>query len=132
MFLHNRPPVVVRVRDAILVFNLPWLEGHLEPNWLLPFLKICTNLLLLNLHPFWTDILNHMNNHQELRALHTQFVWDLVHFDASTDHRQLSQLPYSNAPSGDLHAEVMFMLNWWAETVFVASRSGQLSYNQVH
>ena len=33
---HSHPlfpaPVVVKIRDAILVFNIQWLKGHLEPN----------------------------------------------------------------------------------------------------
>jgi hypothetical protein len=26
------PPVGVRIHDAILIFNVPWLERHLEPD----------------------------------------------------------------------------------------------------
>jgi hypothetical protein len=33
-------PVGVRIRDAILVFNVPWLEGHLEPDYLYAFLDV--------------------------------------------------------------------------------------------
>jgi hypothetical protein len=31
---------VSRIRDAILVFNVLWLEGHLEPNCHFAFLNI--------------------------------------------------------------------------------------------
>jgi hypothetical protein len=34
------PPVVVRIRDAILVFNVLWPEGHLEPNCHFAFLNV--------------------------------------------------------------------------------------------
>jgi hypothetical protein len=30
--IYSYPPVVVRIRDALLVFNVLWLEGHLEPD----------------------------------------------------------------------------------------------------
>jgi hypothetical protein len=32
-FPSSPPPVGVRIRDAILRFNLPWLEGYLEPDY---------------------------------------------------------------------------------------------------
>ena len=40
--LHNAstPPVGVRIRDAILVFNILWLEGYLEPNCHFAFLNV--------------------------------------------------------------------------------------------
>ena len=33
------PPVGIRIRDAILVFNVPQLEGHLEPDYHFAFLE---------------------------------------------------------------------------------------------
>ena len=36
----ERPPVGVRIRDAILVFNVLLSEGHLEPNCHFAFLNI--------------------------------------------------------------------------------------------
>jgi hypothetical protein len=36
----HTPPVGVRIRDAILVFNVLWLEGHLEPNCHFDFLNV--------------------------------------------------------------------------------------------
>jgi hypothetical protein len=36
----SHPPVVVRTRDAIMGFNVPWLQGHLEPNCHFAFLYI--------------------------------------------------------------------------------------------
>jgi hypothetical protein len=33
-------PMVVRIRDVILVFNVLWLEGHLEPSCHFAFLNI--------------------------------------------------------------------------------------------
>jgi hypothetical protein len=33
-------PVVVRIRDAILVFNVLWLDEHLEPNCHFVFLNV--------------------------------------------------------------------------------------------
>jgi hypothetical protein len=37
----STPPVGVRIHDAILVFNILWLEGHLEPNCHF----VCLNIL---------------------------------------------------------------------------------------
>jgi hypothetical protein len=34
------PPVGVRICDAVLVFNVLWPEGHLEPNCHFAFLDI--------------------------------------------------------------------------------------------
>ena len=107
----DQPPVGVRIRDAILAFNVLQLEVQLEPNWLFAF-KNLHQLAPFELAPFLDRYTERHEQSPELRALHTQIVWNLVHFDASTDHRRLSQLPYLNVPSGDLHAEVMFMLNW--------------------
>ena len=33
LFCLGASPVGVRIRDAILVFNVLWVEGHLEPHW---------------------------------------------------------------------------------------------------
>jgi hypothetical protein len=38
--IRNTPPVGVRICDPILVFNVLWLEGHLEPNYHFAFLNI--------------------------------------------------------------------------------------------
>jgi len=32
--------VGVRIRDAILVFNVPWLKGHLEADYHFAFLNV--------------------------------------------------------------------------------------------
>jgi hypothetical protein len=38
--IRTLPPVGVKIRDAILVFNVLYLEGHLEPNCHFTFLNI--------------------------------------------------------------------------------------------
>jgi len=38
--LVHQSPVVVRLRDAILVFSVPWLEGYLEPDYHSVFLNV--------------------------------------------------------------------------------------------
>ena len=35
-----RAPVIVRTRNAIMVSNVVWLEGHLEPNCHCAFLNV--------------------------------------------------------------------------------------------
>jgi hypothetical protein len=38
--MNTQAPVGVRIRHAILVFNILYLEGHLEPNYYFAFLNV--------------------------------------------------------------------------------------------
>jgi hypothetical protein len=39
-WIKENTPVGVIIRDAILGFNVPWLEGHSEPDYQFAFLNV--------------------------------------------------------------------------------------------